>query len=179
MFKSTSAQVVAGLVVFFAVSHLPILAQSTPCPPQSALIAPDNPAYADAMDLAKHLEDHGFVIQCIYPTKLGSMFQVVDGDVVRSTVKGEANFTTNYGAFDVIFMPKPQTFADFKITERRKGGGYLYRFTGTPKVLAGDKFSFGTARRNYFLKRENWLFFLGDQALLSRLEQALGSPAAP
>jgi hypothetical protein len=156
-----------------------LMAQSDPCPPSAAMIASDNPAYADAMDLSKRLQDHGFVVRCIFPTKLGSIFEVADGDTVRSTVEGEANFTTNYGGFDVIFLSKPQTFADFKITERRQGGGYLYRFTGTPKVLGGDQFKFETAYRNYFLKHENYLFFLSDEALRARLEQALRPSPAP
>jgi hypothetical protein len=179
MLRSLPAHIVASLALFFATSHAQILAQSTPCPPPTALIAPDNPAYADAMDLANRLKAHGFVVNCIFPTKLGSIFEVADGDVIRSTVEGEANFDTNYGGIEVVFMPKPQTFADFKITERRKGGGYLYRFTGIPKVLAGDKFNFGSAYRNYFLKHDSYLFFLSDQTMLSRLQEALGPPTAP
>ncbi len=173
MLKALPAHIVASAALCLLAAHTRILAQSTPCPPPAALIAPDNPAYGDAMDLAKRLESRGFGVRCIFPTKLGSIFEVADGDVMRSTVEGEANFTTNYGGFDVIFLPKPQTFADFKITERRQGGGYLYRFTGTPRVWAGDKFKFGTASRNYFLKQDNYLFFLSDQTLIPRLEEAL------
>jgi len=112
----------------------------------------------------------------MFPTKLGSIFQVADGDVLRSTIEGEANFSTNYGAFDVIFMPKPQTFADFRITERRSDGGYLYRFTGTPRVLAGNKFKFGTATREHFLKHDNHLLLVSDDNLRARLEEALHLP---
>jgi hypothetical protein len=169
---------VAGVTVL-TFSGPRLMAQSDPCPPPAAMIAADNPGYADAMDLSKRLQDHGFVVRCIFPTKLGSIFEVPDGDTIRSTVEGEANFTTNYGGFDVIFLPKPQNFADFKITEHRQGGGYLYRFTGTPKVWAGDQFKFGIAYRNYFLKHDNYLFFLSDEALRARLEQALRPSPAP
>jgi len=177
MLKALPARIPATIALFLAAFQAPSLAQSTSCPPPTALIASDNPAYADAMNLTKVLEAHGFVVNCIFPTKLGSIFQVADGDVVRSTVEGEANFTTNFGGFDVVFLPKPQTFADFKIAERREGGGYLYRFTGTPKVWAGDQFKFGSAYRNYFLKHDNYLFFLSDPSLISRLEEALRPPA--
>jgi hypothetical protein len=173
MLKALSAPIV-GFVGLLACSQCQSLAQPAPCPPPTTLIAPDNPAYSDAMDLAKTLADHGFVVNCIFPTKLGSIFEVADGDVMRSTVEGEANFTTNYGAFDVIFMPKPQTFSDFKITEHREGGGYRYRFFGTPRVWDTNKF--GTARRQYFLKHENHLFFVGDKNLRARLEEALNLP---
>src|ERR1700690_1600743 len=118
----------------------PLVAQTVPCPPPAAILAPDNPAYADAMDLQKTLESHGFVVQCIFPTKLGSIFQVEENGVLQSTVEGEADFQTTSGDIDVVFLPKPQTFADFKITERRKDHGYLYRFTGTPRVWYGDQF---------------------------------------
>jgi hypothetical protein len=30
--------------------------------------------------------------------------------------EGEANFSTNYGDIDAVFVPKPQTCADFEIT---------------------------------------------------------------
>jgi hypothetical protein len=171
--------VAAGLVLFLAVCPGSSRAQGSPsppspeCPQATALLSVSNPAYSDAMELAHQLENYGFVVHCIFPTKLGSIFQVVDGNTLRSTVEGEANFTTNYGSFDVIFLPKPQTFRDFKITERRKDGGYLYRFTGTPQVWAGDKFKFGSAFRQGFLKHENQLFFVADDKLRARLEQAL------
>jgi hypothetical protein len=163
----------AGILFLLAASHSQLFAQSPPCPTGAALLSENDPAYSDAMELAQTLRDRGFAVRCMFPTKLGSIFQVADGDVLRSTIEGEANFHTNYGDFEVVFLPKPQTFADFKITERRTGGGYLYRFTGTPQVWAGDKFKFGTARRNYFLKHENHLFFVSDDHLRSRLEDAL------
>ena len=112
--------------------------------------------------MQKTLESHGFVVQCVFPTKLSSIFQVEENGVLRSTIEGEANFRTNLGDIDVVFMPKPQTFADFKITERRQDHGYLYRFTGTPRVLAGDQFRFGTAYRQCYLKFDNQLVFDGD-----------------
>jgi len=176
MLRALPAHIVASLALGLIAFCAPILAQSTPCDLPAVLLTSDNPAYADAIDLAKRLEDHGFAIHCIYPTKLGSIFEVTDGNVIRSTVEGEANFDTNYGGIEVVFMPKPRTFADFKITERRKGGGYLYRFTGAPKVWAGDKFMFGSAYRMYFLKHDSYLFFLSDLTMLSRLQQALGPP---
>ncbi|HKH99132.1 MAG TPA: hypothetical protein VJ999_08490 [Candidatus Sulfotelmatobacter sp.] len=176
MRKAIPARLVAGFVLLLAASHYQLFAQSPECPPSKVLLSASDPAYADAMDLAITLEAHGFTVRCMFPTKLGSIFQVADGDVLRSTIEGEANFSTNYGAFDVIFMPKPQTFADFRITERRSDGGYLYRFTGTPRVLAGNKFKFGTATREHFLKHDNHLLLVSDDNLRARLEEALHLP---
>jgi hypothetical protein len=105
-----------------------------------ALLSSTDLVYADAMELKQHLESHGFVVRCVFPTKMGSIFQVEEGGVLRSTIEGEANFSTNYGDIDVVFVPKPQTFADFKITEHREDGGYLYTFAGTPRVWAVNRF---------------------------------------
>ena len=123
------------------------------------------------MQLAQNLEPHGFIVNCIFPTKLGSIFMVEENGVMHSTIEGEACLRTNYGDIDVVFVPKPHTFADFKITERREGGGYLYRFAGTPRVWAVNRF--GSALRDYFLKYQNQLLLVSSDQLRARLEDAL------
>jgi hypothetical protein len=135
------------------------------------LLEGSDPAYPDAMELKQNLENHDFTVQCIFHTKLSSFFMVDVNGSLQSTVEGEFCFRTNRGDLGVVFVPKPRTFADFKITERRAGGGYLYRFMGTPRVSAGNKFKFGSAHRIYFLKRENQLLLADDQ-LISRLQDA-------
>ncbi len=162
-------------ILLLAASSFPLCAQSVPCPPPAALLSFSDPAYADAMELKQSLENHGFAVPCIFHTKLSSVFMVDVSGTLQSTVEGEFCFSTNRGGIEVVFLPKPQTFADFKITEHRQGGGYLYRFTGTPRVWAGDKFKFGTADRQYFLKQENRLFIVTD-ALLGPLKSALQLP---
>lgn len=156
MSKSPTTYRMAGLVLMSAFSGL-LVAQSPQCSYPAALIAPDNAAYADAMDMKQKLQSRGYIVECVFPTKLSSVFQVDEYGTLRSTIEGEANFHTDRGDIDVVFMPEPQTFVDFKITERRKDHGYLYRFTGTPRVLAGDKFNFGSAYRQCFLKFDNQL----------------------
>jgi hypothetical protein len=163
----------SGIVLLLAAS--PLFAQSADCPTGEALLDSSNPVYADAINLSQSLQHHGFTIRCIFPTKLNSVFMVEQNGALHSTIEGEVCFRTNYGDFSVIFLPKPQTFDHFKITERRKGGGYLYRFTGTPQVEGGNKFKFGSARRIYFLKRENQLF-LADNQLIGRLSNAFQPP---
>jgi hypothetical protein len=175
MLKSLPIRLLAVLILLLAASSLPLHAQSVPCPPPATLLSATDPAYADAMELTQRLENHEFKVQCIFPTKLGSIFMVDQNGALVSTVEGEACFSTNYGGIDVVFLPKPQTFADFKITEHREGGGYAYFFSGTPLVHGENKFKFGTARRDYFLKRDNLLFIVGDDRLLGRLENVLPS----
>ncbi len=160
-----------------------ILLFLTPCPyelraqePRSkelAMLSPTEPVYPDAMELKRTLESHGFVVRCMFPTTLWSVFEVEDGGVMHNTVEGEVNYHTNYGDVTAFFLPKPQTFANFKITEHREDGGFLYTFAGTPRVWATNRF--GSARRIYFLDHANQLFFVGDIALLQRLEKVLNA----
>lgn len=171
MLKGLPIRLAAGLILLLAASCHPLSAQSVPCPPPTALLSVRDPAYPDAMELKQNLENHGFTVQCIFHTKLSSVFMVDVNGSLQSTVEGEFCFRTNRGDLGVVFVSKPQTFAAFKITERRAGGGYLYRFTGTPRVWAGSKFKFESAHRIYFLKRENQLFLADDQ-LVSRLQDA-------
>jgi hypothetical protein len=171
MFHTRLHLLSAGVLVLFTAGCCTTFAQDSPCPPPAVSLSTSDPAYSDAMQLAHQLEKHGFIVRCIFPTKFGSIFQVSNGDVVERTIEGEANFTTNFGAFDAVFVPKPQTFADFKVTEHREGGGYLYRFSGTPRVWAVNRY--GTAYRQYFLKRGNQLLVVGDEQLRMRLERAL------
>jgi hypothetical protein len=174
MFHVRPLQLLAGLflvVVFVGTGSRPTLfAQQPECPPAPVLLKSTDPGYADAMELKQTLESQGVAVRCVFPTKLGSIFRVREGGVSHSTIEGEANFNTDFGAFDVVFMPKPQNFADFKIKEHREGGGYMYRFAGTPRVW--DVNRFGTAYRVYFLKHDNQLF-LTNEKLRLRLEQAL------
>ena len=72
-----------------------------------------------------------------------------------------------------FFLPKSQTFSDFKITEHREDGGFVYMFAGTPRVWDANRF--GSARRIYFLDHDNQLFFVTDVALLQRLEKVLNT----
>lgn len=163
-----------GLVVLLAVSQSPVFAQPTECPPAATLLSSTDPVFADAMELQRSLESQGFVVHCVFPTKLGSIFLVETGGVLQSTVEGEVNFRTNYGDVEAVFVPKPHTFADFQITEHREGGGYLYTFAGTPRVWAVNRF--GSANRIYFLKHDNQLLLSNDKQR-ARLEQALHLPA--
>jgi hypothetical protein len=161
--------VLAVLALVLTAPQRRLLAQS--CPPTAALLATNDPIYADAMELSRALEANGFTVQCVFPTKLGSMFEVADGGHMSSTIAGEANFQTNYGSVDVVFLPETQTFADFKITEHRENSGYLYTFAGNPRVWNVDRL--GTARRMYFLKHGNHLLLVGDAKLRARLEKVL------
>src|SRR5436309_2635475 len=69
-------------------------AQESDCPKGTPLLSPSEAVYSDAMELKQTLESHGFVVHCVFPTKLGSIFRVNEDWVFRNTVEGEANFRT-------------------------------------------------------------------------------------
>lgn len=164
-------RLLTGLVLFFVVTRYQSSAQSPDCPTGDALLSASDPVYADANELAQSLRNSGFVVRCVFPTHLGSIFRVVEAGVERSTIEGEANFHTNYSDVDVVFLPKPQTFSDFTITEHREDEGFFYTFAGTPRVWAVNRFEGG--RRWYFLKRDNQLLLVSNDKLRSRLERVL------
>jgi hypothetical protein len=164
----------AASVLLFLASSCMGLAQHLECPPSNTLLSANDSVYSDATDLARILRNQGFIIRCIFPTKLGSIFQIIEGNVTRSTIEGEANFRTNYGDVDVVFVPKPQSFAAFKITQHHLNKGYLYTFAGAPRVWSVNRFE--TNRRTYFLKHDNALLLVSDDKLRIRLEQALQLP---
>ncbi len=162
-------------IVLLSVTVTPLLAkpsQLQPCPPAESLLTPTNPAYPDAQDLARVLREHGFVVRCIFPSKFGSMFQVGDGGVMRSTIEGEAVYITSFGSIDAVFATKPQNFYQFNITETPQRSGHMYLLSGTPHVVTNQ---FGSAYPQYFLKNENKLLIVDDKRLRDRLKQIFGS----
>jgi hypothetical protein len=170
MLRFVFARLAASIAILLAVSH-PLRAQSDHCPPPAALIAPDNPTYADATDLQEKLKASGIGVYCIFPTKFSSAFIVWENEVAHSTVEGEACFRTNFGDIGVVFIPKPQTFSALNIRERYKDGGYLYTFSGMPDTWIVKQV--GSGRRQYFLKSDNYIMSVTDANLRLRLEEAL------
>jgi hypothetical protein len=134
-----------GILLFLTACPYALRAQEPDCRKEAALLSPTEPVYPDAMELKGTLESHGLVVHCMFPTTLWSVFEVEDGGVMHNTVEGEVNYHTNYGDVTAFFLPTPQTFADFKITEHREDRGFLYSFAGTPRVWATNRF--GSAQR--------------------------------
>ncbi len=165
----------AASLCFLLVNFLPATAQSSPCPPPKALLQKSDPVYADAMDLAETLRTKGFEFACMFPSKSGSMFMIAKGDTFVSTIEGEVAYVTKQGSgFDAFFLPKPQTFSQLGVHRLRSGQGYLYTFSGTPPVWATNRL--GSASRQYFFKRENFLL-ISEETMRDRLQQALGVKA--
>jgi hypothetical protein len=123
-----------------------------------------SPVYADATELARALNERGFVVECIRSSVEERLFK---------GQKGAAWFKTDRGIFEVWFLPKPQNFAGLEIIDQQKNGEYVSSFRGTPRVsvtMAGSKPS-------YFIKYRSALFHvIGDEELAASIKNAFQEP---
>ena len=121
-----------------------------------------DPAYEDAMALARTLGDRGFTVRCIAPSKMTGTF---------AGQKGAALFRTNRGNFEALFLPKPQTFDHLDIVERKESGRYLYSFSGRPAPWPANLID--GPRPTFFIKHMNRLVVAQDKATADALGAAL------
>jgi len=121
-----------------------------------------DPAYPDAMDLDRALTNHGFIVQCIAPSKMTGLFE---------GLTGAALYRTNQGSFDALFLLKPQNFDTLQILERREGGRYLYFFAGHPKPWPANLID--ASSPVYFIRNVNRLIVVHDRELATRLGSIL------
>jgi hypothetical protein len=112
------------------------------------LIKADDPAYADAMDLAERLNSHGFIVECVLQSK---MIDIFEGQ------EGAALFKTDRGDFEALFLPKPETFASVEAVEHLdEHGRFLYSFKGTPPPRSPNPLN--SAEPMFFGKHANQFF---------------------
>jgi len=123
-----------------------------------------SPVYADATELARILNERGFVVQCIRRSVGERFFQ---------GQKGAAWFKTDRGIFDVWFLPKPENFNGLEIDEQRENGEYVYSFRGTPQISR----TIESSKKNYFINYENLLFLvIGDERLAASIRNVCQKP---
>ena len=136
---------------------------STQCSPNELLarMRPDDPAYIDAMELAQTLQTHGVVVNCVLQSKMVHFFD---------DQKGAAFFKTDYGQFETLFLPKPQTFDSLNITLTTKNGRFLYSFAGSPRPLGAQPID--SAYPEFFEKHGNLLFVTSKTNLPSTISNA-------
>src|SRR6266699_1737621 len=159
------------VVLLIASTQSSLLAQSSDCTGKAAQaqLSSIDPVYVDAMDLARNLVDHGFIVNCVQASKWGNLFVGQEG---------AALYRTDQGGFDVLFLPKAETFDAVQVVEQRQGNLYVYSFRGTPNSsgrLEGQKI--------YFIRSANLLFLVSSDAgngygpkrdLAAILESAVG-----
>ena len=137
-----------------------LFAQSSDCTGKAAQaqLSSIDPVYVDAMELARYLIEHGFIVKCVLASKEQNQFE---------DQKGAAFYRTDRGSFDVLFLPKTETFDGLEVVEQRQGARYLYSFGGTPKSPA----HMDSSKPEYFIKSRNLLFDVwGDAELAARIQ---------
>ena len=87
--------------------------------------------------------------------------------------EGAANYQTDVGVFEALFLPKPENFDGLVIIEQKQTGGYLYSFRGGPRSLPGR---WEGGRPTYFVKRGSLLLHTLDQQAAVKLEDTFQSP---
>ena len=139
------------VILLIASTQSSLLAQSPDCTGEAAQaqLSSVDSVYVDAMDLARNLIDHGFIVKCVQASKWGNLFV---------NQEGAALYWTDQGGFDVLFLPKAETFDAIQVVEQRQGDLYLYSFRGTPHSpgrLEG---------KTNFIRSGNLLFLVGSDA---------------
>jgi hypothetical protein len=150
------------LLLLTASMQSSLLAQSSDCTGKEtqAQLPSVDPVYVDAMELARYLIDHGFIVKCVLASKRQNGF---DGQ------KGAALYRTDRGSFDVLFLPKAETFDAVEVVEQRQGARYLYSFRGTPRSPT----HIDSSKRTYYIKFGNVLFDVWGDAELAATIQAV------
>jgi len=149
-------------VVWVSDSHQS--ADSSECTPNEllALIKPDDPAYADAMELAQTLHAHGVLVKCVLQSTMVHTFE---------DQKGAAFFKTDYGEFSALFLPKPQTFASLEIVSRAENGRFLYSFQGNPHPASPHPIN--SNHQMFFERHANLLFITSKIPLAPTIAKAV------
>ena len=139
-----------------------------PCKDADARKQWDNatsPVYADAMELARTLNNRGFVLECVRRSKEEHLFP---------HQKGAAWYKTARGVFEVWFLPITDTFAALNVVEKQEPHGqYAYSFRGNPRILT----EMDSSKPISFIKRGNKLFEVwGNKQLAASIEKAFPQP---
>jgi hypothetical protein len=156
---------VVSLVVITLVGPMRAQAGSQPTGCADAnwpALQPSDPAYLDAVELARILADSGFMVMCIAPSKMTGTFE---------GQKGAAVYRTDQGGFDALFLPKPQNFDRLQIVERQESGRYLYSFAGRPTPWPANLIE--GPRPVFFIKHTNRLIVAYDKELADHLRTTL------
>ena len=140
------------------------VAQNDPCDPR-ALLPQTDPAYPDAMELAKTLTRHGISVRCVLLSKEAQMFE---GQL------GAAFFRSDIGDFEALFLPRPKTWDELEVVEQREHGGYTrYHFRGVPKYSGTWE-----GKSVYFVKHGNQLLHSLDEKMVAKLRKAFTARVA-
>lgn len=164
---SKIAFVVCCAILWFAAQAR---GSQTACSPEEINnpLRPSDAAYADAIGLAATLQNHGFTIQCVLPSKFVQFLP-------RQT--GAALFRTTMGDFEALFRPKEQNFDDVFISDQRdpnvwsRSNGMEYRYTFRDRQ--GRMLQDMVGREAFFAKHRNTLFVTWQKKTAAALTESL------
>jgi len=127
-----------------------------------AVLKPDHPVYADALNLARTLQIHAVIIKCVLQSKMIDVFQ---------DQKGAALLKTDQGDFEALFLPSTDTFDSVESIESRENGRFLYSFLGNPSPKSPHPIN--SAYAMYFVKPANQFFITSDSELAAIIAKAV------
>lgn len=138
--------------------------RQTKCTPNEllAMLKPSDPAYEDAMELARMLQASGFAVNCVLQSKDIHAFVGLTGAAV---------FKTNFGMFTALFLPKSESFDGVEIAEQRRDGRFLYSARGSPSMTSPHPID--SAFPMYFEKYRNLMFIAEDKGLGANIVKVL------
>lgn len=122
---------------------------------------PGDPAFEDAMQFARVLNEKGIRVLSVHRSKLNGFFP---------GLQRAAFFKTEKGVVEVIFFPEPEGAENVIVTERREAGRYLYSFSGQPNATM---IGFDSAGPTYFLMHGNWFIVSDIESLYHEVKRKL------
>src|SRR6266496_3307071 len=117
-----------------------------------SLLRPSHPAYADAMEFARFLNEHNINVKSVHNSKLNGFFR---------GVPKAAFFKTDKGILEVIFFPNNGA-ENLLVIEQRDNKLYIYSFRGQPQPNPPRE-TFNAARPMYFITHGGWFIVTLDE----------------
>ena len=145
--------------ILWSVTAAQARASQTGCSPEELKnpLRPSDPAYSDAISLAATLQNHGFTIQCVGPSKFAR---------VLSRQTGAALFRAKQQNFDDVFISEQR---DPNASWRSNGTGYRYTFRDRQGHVVWEM----VGREAFLTKHHNILFVTWQKNTADSLTESL------
>jgi hypothetical protein len=85
--------------------------------------------------------------------------------------EGAANYQTDVGVFEALFLPRPERFNALEIVEQEETGGFIYSLRGRPRSLTGN----WEGRRVCFVRHGSQFLHALDKQVTMKFEEAFQS----
>ena len=85
--------------------------------------------------------------------------------------EGAANYQTDIGVFEALFLPRPERLNALEIVKQEETGGFIYSFRGRPRSLTGN----WEGRRVCFVRQGSPFLHTLDKQVTMKFEEAFQS----